>query len=196
MSSLRRSLHFFGTFLRNPTTVGSVLPSSRSLSRLLVDGEHLAPGDLVVEYGPGTGSMTAVIAELVAERDARYVGIELDDGFCRVLRARFPALEFVHGSVTDVERILTERELPRPKLIVSGLPFASLPPAIGAAVVDATRSVLAADGQFRTFQYVHAYGMPKARKFRTEMAARFARFERCGPVVRNVPPAYVLVYRV
>ena len=41
-----------------------MLPSSRYLSRALVgDLSHLQPGELVVEYGPGTGPMTAVIQE-------------------------------------------------------------------------------------------------------------------------------------
>ena len=44
-------------------------------------------------------------------------------------------------------------------------------------------------GDFRTFQYVHAYGLRAARRFRDLMNERFACFERIGPVVRNVPPA-------
>jgi phospholipid N-methyltransferase len=50
------------------------------------------------------------------------------------------------------------------------------------------------EGDFRTFQYVHAYGLRAARRFRAIMAERFAGFERSGPVVRNVPPAFVLRY--
>ena len=51
------------------------------------------------------------------------------------------------------------------------------------------------DCDFRTFQYAHAYGMKAARRFRALMDARFEHFERIGPVVRNVPPAFVLRYR-
>jgi phospholipid N-methyltransferase len=49
-------------------------------------------------------------------------------------------------------------------------------------------------GDFRTFQYVHAYGLRAARRFRAIMAERFDGFERIGPIVRNVPPAFVLRY--
>ncbi|MCK5943280.1 MAG: phospholipid methyltransferase, partial [Planctomycetes bacterium] len=48
---------------------------------------------------------------------------------------------------------------------------------------------------FRTFQYVHAYRMKAARRFRRRMEERFEQFERIGPILRNVPPAYVLRYR-
>ena len=59
---VRDGLGFFGNFLKNPTSVGAVLPSSRYLSRALVgDLSHLQEGDLVLEYGPGTGPMTSVI---------------------------------------------------------------------------------------------------------------------------------------
>jgi phospholipid N-methyltransferase len=45
---LRDGLGFFGRFLRNPTSVGAVLPSSRYLSRALVGRLDMAAGDLLV----------------------------------------------------------------------------------------------------------------------------------------------------
>ena len=51
------------------------------------------------------------------------------------------------------------------------------------------------DCDFRTFQYVHAYRMKAAQRFRARMEERFEHFERLSPVLRNVPPAYVLRYR-
>ena len=50
-------------------------------------------------------------------------------------------------------------------------------------------------GEFSTFQYVHAYGMKAARRFRAMMRERFGAFQRVGPIMRNVPPAFVLRYR-
>ena len=192
---MRDGVGFFGNFLKNPTSVGAVLPSSRYLSRALVgDLAQLRPGELVVEYGPGTGPMTSVIqARLPA--GARYLGVELQRSFCDLLQSRFPALSFHCGSAGDIEAILRERQLPRPTRIVSGLPFASLPPAVQDGVVDGLVWALeGSEGEFRTFQYAHAYGMKSARRFRALMDERFERFEREGPIVRNVPPAFVLRY--
>ena len=88
---MRDGIGFFGTFLRNPTAVGAVLPSSRYLSRALVgDLSHLGEGELVVEYGPGTGPMTAVIRDRLPP-GVRYLGIELQSSFCQLLAKRFPA---------------------------------------------------------------------------------------------------------
>ncbi|MEM7202037.1 MAG: methyltransferase domain-containing protein [Planctomycetota bacterium] len=188
------AMRFLGAFLRNPRTVGAVLPSSRFLARALAGNLGLRPGDLVVEYGPGTGPMTQVLAEQLGH-DIRYLGIEREARFCARLQERFPGLPVHQGSVEDVERILADRGLGSARVIVSGLPFASLPETVQGRVVEGTRAVLAPDGEFRTFQYVHAYPLRSARRFRDAMARRFGRFERSRPITRNVPPAYVLSYR-
>ena len=175
-------------------TVGAVLPSSRYLSRALVGRLELAPGELVVEYGPGTGPATAAVREALP-KGSQYLGIELDLRFHRMLTERFPTLAFHHGSAADLRAILEQRGLPKPARILSGLPFASLPPAIQDGVIDGIVWALrGTDGDFRTFQYVHAYGLRAARRFRAMMQERFSGFERIGPIVRNVPPAFVLRY--
>jgi len=191
---LRDGVGFFGAFLRSPGSVGAVLPSSRYLARALVGRLELHPGELVLEYGPGTGPITAaIVAALPAE--ARYLGIELDTRFHDLLTRRFPKLDFHLGSAADVATILADRGLCKPRRIISGLPFASLPAAVQEAVVKGIVTCLrGTDGEFRTFQYVHAYGMRAARRFRTMMAERFDGFERLGPILRNVPPAFVLRY--
>ena len=191
---LRDGIGFFGRFLRKPGSVGAVLPSSRYLARALVGRLDLAPGELVVEYGPGTGPMTQVIRDLLP-KGAHYLGIELEPSFHDLLTQRYPDLAFELGSAADVQQVLERRGLPRPMRIISGLPFASLPSKVQDAVADGIVHCLhGTQGDFRTFQYVHAYGMRAARRFRALMGERFASFERMGPVVRNVPPAFVLRY--
>jgi phospholipid N-methyltransferase len=192
---VRDSLGFFSSFLRNPTSVGAVLPSSRFLARALVGSlDHIQEGELVVEYGPGTGPMTAVIQERLP-KNARYLGIELQSEFHELLSGRFPGMDFHLGSAGDVKQILADRGLPRPARIISGLPFASLPIPVQDLVVDGLVWALKDSScDFRTFQYAHAYGMKSARRFRARMTDRFEQFERIGPIVRNVPPAFVLRY--
>lgn len=192
--SLRDGLGFFGTFLKNPGSIGAVLPSSRYLARALVGRLELEPGQLILEYGPGTGPVTAIVRENLPP-GAKYLGIELEPRFHQLLVHRYPSMEFHLGSAADVSAILKQRGLPRPARIVSGLPFASLPAKIQDSIVDGIVHCLqGTHGDFRTFQYVHAYGLRAARRFRAVMAERFDGFERIGPTVRNVPPAFVLRY--
>ena len=190
---IRDGLGFFGTFLGKPGSIGAVLPSTRYRSRALVGRLDLQPGELVVEFGPGTGPMTSVIREHLPPQ-ARYLGIELEAKFHALLVARFPTMQFHHGSAAELPKVLAARALPKPVRIISGLPFASLPAAVQDAVVGGVAQCLSPHGDFRTFQYVHAYGMRAARRFRSLMDERFSSFERIGPVIRNVPPAFVLRY--
>ncbi len=192
--ALRDSLRFLGTFLRHPRRTGAVLPSSRFLARVLAQNLELAPGDLVLEYGPGTGPLTQVLAQTLPD-GVRYLGIERDPGFHTLLQRRFPQLVFHRGSVEDAPEILRDRALPQAKVILSGLPFASLPAPVQDRIVRGVLEVLVPDGEFRTFQYLHAYRLPAARRFRRQMQELFPHFQRLGPVLRNVPPAWVLVYR-
>ncbi|MBK9129946.1 MAG: SAM-dependent methyltransferase [Phycisphaerales bacterium] len=194
--TLRDSLRFVSTFVRKPGTVGAVWPSSPRLAQALAGDLGLRPGDVVVEYGPGTGPMTRVVAEqLAAVPSARFLGIELDAGFVDVLRRQHPELDFACGSVVDAARLVKERGLGRARYILSGLPFASLPAVVQEGTIAGVLDVLAPDGEFRTFQYLHAYRLPKARSFRALMAKHFSHFERSRPILRNVPPAFVLTYR-
>lgn len=191
---LRDGLGFFGTFLKNPASVGAVLPSSRYLARAVIGRLDLHPGQLIVEYGPGTGPVTAVVGDSLPA-GCHYLGIELEPRFHHLLVQRYPKMQFHLGSAADVLAILQQRGLPKPARIVSGLPFASLPAPVQDAVIDGVVECLRGTaGDFRTFQYVHAYGMKAARRFRAMMAERFGGFERIGPIVRNVPPAFVLRY--
>lgn len=193
-NAVREGLGFLGAFLRNPTSVGAVVPSSRYLARALVGRiDHLA-GQLLVEFGPGTGPMTSVIQQLLPA-DARYLGVEINPAFHAILQQRFPKLDFHLGSAADIAAILQQRHLPRPARIVSGLPFASLPAKVQDAVISGIVHCLrGTDADFRTFQYAHAYGLRAARRFRDAMVERFQHFERMGPILRNIPPAYVLRY--
>lgn len=186
-----RGLYFFHRFLRNPREVGAVCPSTKHLGRAMLDGLELAPGDLIVEYGPGTGAFTRVIQERIDEvGDVDYLGIEREPGFCDILRERLPQLEFVNGRVEDTPRLLRERGLGPPRAIVSGLPLIFMP-AMPQIVAQASE-LLEAGGSFRTFSYLQSYVTRGARRLRATMRARFDRFSMSRLVVRNFPPAFVL----
>lgn len=191
---LRDGFGFLQAFLRSPASVGAVLPSSRYLARALVGRIGIEAGELIVEFGPGTGPITAVIREMLSH-GSHYLGIELNPKFHQLLVRRYADLDFHLGSAADVASILRARGLPRPARIVSGLPFASLPARVQDEVIDGISDCLrGGDGDFRTFQYAHAFGLRRARRFRQRMSERFNHFERVGPVLRNVPPAFVLRY--
>ena len=174
--------------------MGAIVPSSRHLACRMVDGVDLRSGTRIVEFGPGTGAFTSVIARRLPP-GGRYLGIERDPVFIATLESRWPALEFAHDSVENLIPIAESRGLLPVDGIISGLPFASLPRTVTLPVLDAVHRALRPGGTFTTFQYVQAYPLPAARAFRSEMGRRFGRPIGRRLVFRNIPPAFVLSWR-
>ncbi len=183
---------FFQAFLRNPGQVGAIAPSSRFLAEAMLDGLRLPDSDeTLVEFGPGTGAITAAIARFLPD-PSRYLGIERDATLVTHLKKRFPQLRFINESAEHTSRILESEGHAKVHSVISGLPFASLPDEVCAQIIEDLHHLLHKNGTFRTFQYVHAYLLPKAKRFRHDMAAYFGRPEKMGPIYRNFPPAWIL----
>ena len=186
-----QTLKFLGSFVRHPRQVGAVVPSSPALAKAMVRGLNVAGDQSVVELGPGTGAFTRAILRHLPAPD-RYLGIELNDDFVGHLRRRFPGANFIHGSAEQMHDHHAEARLGSAAAVLCGLPFASLPQSVQANVVDGLDRLLERGGEFRTFQYVHAYNLPAAQSFRRRMDALFGPGQRSPSVKLNVPPAYVL----
>ena len=145
-------LPFLQGFLRRPQQVASVLPSSRFLERRLVSLAGVRSAQLVVELGPGTGGTTrALLAALPA--GARLLCIELDADFARLLqRETDPRLIVHHGSAEQLEEILGAYGLAAPDVVISGIPFSIIPPAVGARIIESIRRALSPSGCFLAYQ--------------------------------------------
>ena len=172
---------FLRGFLKNPVMVGSIIPSSRVLiDKMLrpVDWENTR---LFVEYGPGVGTFTRPILELLGP-DARLVTIDTNADFTKYLRESIddPRLVPVTGSAAEVEKILAERGLGQADYVLSGLPFSTLPPGVGEDIAKATAEVIRPGGAFLVYQF-----SPKVKDF---IDPHFERIERGFEWV-NVPPA-------
>lgn len=147
-----RGMDFFCGFLRNPESVGSVVPSSRFLERRLVRSAAIADAACVVELGPGTGGTTRALLDAMRP-DARLLTIELDAHFAESLKEIGDRrLYSHHGSAADLGSILTEYGLDQPDAIVSGIPFSTMPSAVGTTILEAIRDQLAPGGRFVAYQ--------------------------------------------
>ena len=182
------SMGFILEYIKHPRRIGAVAPSGKSLARRMMQPIDFSTANVIVEFGPGTGSFTK---ELIARRRPETVLllIEQNAQFCSRLRKKFgdaQNVRIVHGYAQEVNTYLRECGFAHADAIVSGLPFTTLPREVSDRILTAASTAMGAHGQFVTFQY----SMVKRRLF-----ARYFRITGTVKVVRNLPPAYVLVMR-
>lgn len=169
-SHWRDSAAFLWGFVRNPSRVGSVAPSSGRLERRLVREAQVAQARTVVELGPGTGGTTVALLQAMRP-SARLLAIELDPQFHghvarRVHDAR---LHLALDSAERLESLLAAYGLGAADAIVSGIPFSTLPCLAADRVAAAVARALRPGGRFVAYQvrahvedYVAPYlGPPK-----------------------------------
>ena len=174
---------FLRGFLKHPVMVGSIIPSSRTLIEHMLRPVDWKSTKLFVEYGPGVGTFTRPILELLPE-DATLIAIDTNPDFIRFLRESIDddRLVAVNGSAADVERIISERGFDHADYVVSGLPFSTLPTGVGEEIANATARVVRAGGAFLVYQF-----SPKVLDF---LKPGFERIDREFEWI-NVPPAHL-----
>lgn len=152
-STLADRLAFLVGFIRDPSGVGSVAPSSARLERRLVRNARIAEARTIVELGPGTGGTTRAFLKAMGPQ-ARLMTIELDPVFHARLSdtLRDPRLFVEHGSAERIGEFLAARRLPAPDAIVSGIPFSTMPQAVGERIAASVAEVLAPGGRFVAYQ--------------------------------------------
>lgn len=181
---LSERLLFLRSFVAHPRRVGAVLPTSDRAVGDMLDLADVPSASLVVELGAGTGSHTRAVLDRLGPR-GRLIAFEIDGAMAASLQERLhdPRLRVVHGSAEDVATVLDGE---RPEIVVSALPFTSLPGGLGRTILERTAQVLAPGGTLLVLQYSPLIVPELARLF--------------GDVHRricllNVPPAFLFACR-
>jgi phosphatidylethanolamine/phosphatidyl-N-methylethanolamine N-methyltransferase len=185
---------FLAAFLRRPSTMGAVAPSSARLASVLASVVPTTGRPVVVELGPGTGAVSAVIDERLPP-GARHVAVELDTAMVAHLRRSRPDMEVVHGDARDLGMLLSGLGIDRVDAAVCGLPWALFDDATQAAVLAEISRVIGATGAFTTFAYLPGMALGAARRFRRTLRGTFEEVVVSATVWRNLPPAFVYVCR-
>jgi phospholipid N-methyltransferase/heme-degrading monooxygenase HmoA len=177
---------FLQGFLRHPERVGSVVPSSRFLERRIVEAGEIERAEVVVELGPGTGGTTrALLRALSAE--ARLLAIEIDPRFvARLEEVSDPRLVVHHGSAEHIREALARHDLGSADTVVSGIPFSTMPDAIGRRILREIWDSLAPGGRFVAYQF---------RDRVADLGAEIAGAPQVEVELLNVPPMRVYSWR-
>jgi len=186
MTTVRDEMAFLQGFLRHPGQVGAVIPSSSFLEKRLVRAASVEEASCVVELGPGTGGTTRALLKAM-RADSSLLAIELNSNFLARLASGIddPRLLLQLGSAENLADFVAGRKLPAPEVILSGIPFSTLPPTVADQVARAVAGVLAPGGRFIAYQvrtrvtnYINPY-LGRAKKEREML---------------NIPPVQIFVW--
>ena len=150
----RRPLTFLAGFLRHPKEVGSVIPSSRTLIRRILQFGGVEEARTIVELGPGTGVITKPMLRAMPA-DSRVVGMEINPLYIRTLREDIADPRFtVHeGAVIGLPEALGKIGTETADLVISGIPFSTLERAEAIRTLENVRDHLAPGGRFLAYQF-------------------------------------------
>lgn len=191
---MKRHLQFLQGFIKKPTTVGAIAPSSPDLALKMIENVQADENNVVLEIGCGTGAITKYLQKLIPNRKS-YIGIEIEKNFVDSLESEFPNLNIVCGDACNASEIIADHQLGKISYIISGLPFVVLPKEVSEGILDEVDKMMEKGCLFRTFQYAHGYNLPPAKKFRQRLNERYGTVEKSSLVLKNIPPAYTLTWR-
>jgi phospholipid N-methyltransferase len=146
----------------------------------MLDLAPISQASLIVEFGAGSGVYTRELLRRMGP-DARLIAFEVDQSLAARVQAELadPRLQLVAASAEDVEQYLDGAKV---DVLVSALPFTSLPGEVRRRVLDQSPVILAPDGVMLVLQY--------SPFIQRELQRRFATVKRrISPV--NVPPAFL-----
>ncbi len=179
-NGLRERGRFARSFLRSPREVGAVFPTSRWAVRAMLDLAPIERASCVVEMGAGTGPYTREILRRLRP-DARLLSFEIDPALAGQLARELhdPRLRVVNDSA---EKMGSYLEGQRADVIVSAIPFTTLPAPVRHSLLQVAQTSLTEDGTLLVLQYSPFMQGQLERAFASVR-------RRIAPL--NLPPAFL-----
>ncbi|MEK6675236.1 MAG: methyltransferase [Planctomycetota bacterium] len=201
------SLKFLKEYLRNPRSVGSMVPSSQALAAAVCDPyRRCKKPAAVLEVGAGTGPITKYLGTILKPEDHLDV-CELNEDFADTLEEEVLSngdfrSAVAAGRVNLLRKPIQEIDaVERYDFVISGLPFTSFGIRDVRAILNVIRRCLKPGGTFSYYEYVglrrasRTLSLGKKRKRVAQVSEYLSRsiakhqFKE-KTILRNFPPAY------
>jgi len=176
---------FFRRWLQNPLQMGSVIPSSPVLGKLIA--KHIEKGSeaAVLELGAGTGAVThSLIRSGIAPR--RIVLVEIVPEMAEHLELTFPETKVLQADAFNLPVEKLNHIAPNIGTVICGIPLVLLPEKKQRQFIDQVKAVAPGKG-FLLYTYCITSPLPY-RTLKLEA-------ERLAWTPLNFPPASVWHYR-
>lgn len=176
---------FFKAFLNERQRIGAIAPTSASVGRRMAQLGGIENARRVVEFGAGTGPITAQILKALPA-DARMWAYEIHPPFVEHLRSTITDPRFtVLAESAEHVRELRASEAPEGfDAIICSIPFSLLPPPVTSGILAAAAQALRPGGVFVALQYHPTYLRPIMREHFEHVSRTFYPW--------NLPPTLLL----
>lgn len=138
---------FLRKFLAKGRTISAATPSSKKLVETVLRPVNFNRPCTIVELGAGTGPITQAIVDRIGP-EHRFVAVENDPDFCKVLRRRFPDVNVLEADATRIAKPLNKMGFKQVDYVLSGLPTPNLPPRAMISLWRWLRNSMTPEGMF------------------------------------------------
>ena len=183
-------VNFIKQFVKQPTIIGAIAPSSQGLADSMVKEIDFSAADVIVEYGPGTGVFTKHILSK-KNKNTVFFALELNETMNRIASQNVPEVTIFQDSASQIKSYLKQYNKDCADAIISGLPWAAFSEQLQDEILTETVNSLPENGIFTTFAYLHGLILPSGSRFRKKLKQHFSSVEVSPIVWKNLPPAIV-----
>ena len=142
---------FLKNFIKKPRMIGSVIPSSRKLSKKMASQINYDNANCILELGPGVGPYTDIILKK-KKSSTKYFAFEKNEDMVKILKKKFPDIK-IYNKAEQMTDVIRNDKIEGIDYIISGLPFTVLEKDIRNSILEQSYDNLEKGGKFITFQY-------------------------------------------
>ncbi|MBA3649163.1 MAG: methyltransferase [Chitinophagales bacterium] len=181
-----KRIDFVSEVLKRETTIGAILPSSRSLVRKMLAKVNFKSAGIIVEFGPGNGIITK---EIIRRKnpETRLIIFEVNPDFFKYLKATIgdrKDITIYNRSADLLTETLHEEGIDKADYIISSVPLIRLPKTVSENIILSAHQMLKDGGLFIQFQY-SLMSQRKLKNLFKDVKTNFAAI--------NMPPAFIYI---
>ena len=181
---------FFKNFIKAPSSIGAVCPTSPFLSKEMTLNIGLEKAESVVELGPGTGAITPHIINTL-NPNTKFFAVELNNAFYEFFKKKHPYLKIYNEDASNLRSIMQKEKIASIDAVISALPWTTLPASVQDNLLDAIVDALNPGCYFTTIAYITGIITPSGRKFKQKLKKHFSHVALSRLEWKNIPPAFV-----